>query len=102
MTNDQAIPNNRKVWTLVIGSWSKVLLSRPQQPLGLVQRLLIFALRVRVCDDAAADGELHPAAAGGECADEDVRVHRTVEADVTERAAIRPASCRLKLGDDLH
>src|SRR5438309_1129872 len=77
-------------------------LERPQQSLRLVPSLLVFLFRVRVRDDAAADGELEPSPAGGEGADENARVHGAVEADVTKTSAIRPARDRLEFGDDLH
>ena len=57
---------------------------------------------VGVGHDAAADGELHPAAADRERADQDVRVHRAVETDVAETAAVGAARRRFQLGDDLH
>src|SRR5262245_55628942 len=88
-------------WSL-LEHWSLVILACSQQALRLVQRLLVFALRVRVGDDAAADRELHPAAARGERADQDARVHRAVEADEAERAAVRSPDRGLQLRDDLH
>ena len=49
---------------------------RPQQPFGLVPGFFVFALRVGLGHDAAADGELPPAAAGRDRADQDVEVQR--------------------------
>src|SRR2546422_7609786 len=87
--------------SLGFGPWALVIFQRPQHSESLMQRLLMFPLGVRIGHDPAADRELHPAAAGGEGPDQDVRVRRAVEADVPERPAIRSAGGRLQLGNDL-
>ena len=58
--------------------------------------------RESIGHDAAADGKLPPAAAGSDRADQDVQVHRAVEAEIAQRAAIGAAGGRLQFGDDLH
>src|SRR5438132_14421129 len=73
-----------------------------QQAFGFLPRLLVFALGLRVGHNAAADRELEPAAAVRARADQDVRVHRSVDRDVAQTRAVRSARGRLKLGDDLH
>src|SRR5262249_4343035 len=74
----------------------------PQHSFRLMPRLFVLSFRYRVGDDAAADRELNPAAADGKGADQDVRIHAAVEADVAETAAIWAARRRLQLGDDFH
>ena len=46
----------------------------PQQSFRFVPRFFVFLLGRGVGHDAAADGELPPAAAGGDRADQDVQV----------------------------
>ena len=61
-----------------------------------------LSFAIALGDDPAADRELYPPPAGGERADQDVRVHRAVEPDEPDAPAIWPAGGRLQLGDDLH
>src|SRR5438105_12800745 len=73
-----------------------------QQAFGLLPGLLVFAPRFRLGDNAAADRELDPATTVRERPDQDVRVHRSVETDVAQAAAVRSARGRLEVGAARH
>src|SRR5205823_2921149 len=68
----------------------------------LVPGFLVFVFGDRIRHDAAADAALHPAAADDEGADEDVRVHAAVEAEIAQAAAVWPAGGRFEFGNDFH
>src|SRR5688572_8321017 len=61
---------------------------RLDRPLRLVPRFLVLQFRDGVRDDAAADRELHPAAADSERADENIGIHAAIEADGAQATAV--------------
>lgn len=73
-----------------------------QHAFRLVPGFFELTLGIGIGDDAAADGNLPPAAGRRNRADEDVGVHLIANADVTERAAVGAADGGFQFGDDLH
>lgn len=73
-----------------------------QHALRFVPGFFKFALGIGIGDDAAADGNLPPAARRSDRADEDARVQLVADADVSERTAVRATDGGLELRDDLH
>src|SRR5687768_14266579 len=71
---------------------------------GLVERLAVLLLRVRIGHDAAAGAEVHAIAARrrDNRPDRNARVERAGDAVVANRPAVHAALRRLELRDDFH
>src|SRR4051794_33749730 len=76
---------NRSFMSLM--SFSSLLAQGAQQAFRLVPGLGIFLVGVGIRDDAAADGEVQPALAVHQGANEQVGIHPAVEAEPAEAAA---------------
>src|SRR5439155_23487531 len=59
------------------------LFQRPNDALRFVPGFLVFALRIGVGDNAAADRNLQPTSTNGACPDQDAAVHGAVKANIS-------------------
>src|SRR5688500_16017017 len=80
----------------------RALLQQPEHGGGLIEGFAILVVQPGIGNDAATGPETDDAFGINQRADGDVAVHRAVEADVADGAAIYAATVRLELLDDLH